>query len=447
MRGIHENTGDFAKRREMGLDRLKDRCHGRLMVSGSLPEGAQLSPSLRSVHATLSKYFEYAYYAAVSYGYLGTAYGLSISMLTAGMIALLGGLCILRLRAQAIVALRFPILFAVSFIFIQIAVHGESFMQSYVRAMVIYMLTAIIIVALSNRPGFIPRFAAIMFLIGLMALPFMDFSKGGRAAVDEQVGVLQNPNGLAEFFGFIAVAFTIRGLESRRSLACWLHIAITIFSLFILGLTVTRSVIIAYCLALIIVFRRQLRRSFIPILILVALGGGAFASGLFDSIIGSYSERAMEDTGRTFLWASASALFVESPMAGIGVSKSYIELPLSKKSEGPHNGFLFVALSSGVIPLLLFAAYWLMGLRGALKTSSQNPMQPYLLPLWAYAFFQGQFNSEAFFQPWSIFSVCICLVQLIPNLANWRLRHKAGVMPNLQRGGTPAVSKLLWIRK
>lgn len=434
MQRIIKNTRDIAQRRNIGIKSLKGRFPSGPMASGPLPEGAQLSPSFGSSSAMPSKYFEYAYYAAVSYGYLSEAYGLSISMLAAGAIALLGGICIPRLRAQAFTALFFPILFSISYTFIQIAVHDESLMQNFIRAIVILMLTVIILCSLCRRPGFIPRFATVLFLIGLLALPFLDFSPEGRAGVNEQLGVLRNPNGLAEFFGFIAVVFTIRGMERRRSLACWLYIAITIFSLFILGLTVSRSAIIAYGLASIIAFRNQLRRSFIPILILAALGGGAFASGLFDNIIGSYSERATVDTGRPALWAGSIVLFARSPIIGVGVSKTFINIPKRAEPGMPHNGFLYVAVSSGIIPLFLLAGYWIMGLRGALKASPQNPMYPYLLPLWAYAFFQSQFNSEAFLQPWCIFCVCICLVQLIRSPSDWRFRRKPGVRSNLQQG-------------
>ncbi len=48
--------------------------------------------------------------------------------------------------------------------------------------------------------------------------------------------------------------------------------------------------------------------------------------------------------------------------------------------------FLFVAVSSGIVPLLFYAGYWAMGLYGALKASPQNPIYPYLLPLWTYSF-------------------------------------------------------------
>jgi hypothetical protein len=448
MRKANVNTEDFTKKREISVDGLKGRYGSRLVANGLLLARTRPYPPSGYVSKAPSRYLEYSFYAAVFYAYMGDVLGLSFNMLGASIHAVLAVLCLVRLRAQAVAVLGLPVLFAVSFTFIQIAVHGESLMDPPVRPIVVWLLEVIIVSTLVSRPGFIPRFAAAQFLIGLTVLPFLDLSYAGteRAGLSEHASVLTNPNGLAAFFGFIAIAFTVRGMESRRRLTSWLSMAIALFSLFILALTVSRGPLLAYALGLVIALRKQLRRGFIPVLILVALGGGAFASGLLDRVIGSYSERATEDTGRSYLWSVASARFIESPIAGVGASRTPIEMPGGKEAP-PHNAFLTIGCSSGIVPLLLFAGYWLVGLRGALRASPENPVCPYLLPLWVYAFFWDQFTSEAYFQPWSIFCVCICLVQLIRSHADRQPRRKLGVMLNLQRGRMPAVARPLWTRK
>jgi O-antigen ligase len=446
MRKVSDTSRDFAERRKMSIDHLRGRYDGRLRANAPLPAGAHVFPSSRR-HGVASQYLEYTYYAAVFYGYMGELVGLSINMLGAGMIALLAGLCFLKLRAKEIfnVAFAFPILFTVSFVFVQIVIHSESLMQSEIRPVLIWMLTLIILSALCRRPGFIPRFAAALFLIGLTALPFVDL-ESSRAGLTVAAGVLTNPNGLAVFFGFIAVVFTIRGMESLGRMSSWLYMATALFSLLIVGLTVSRGPMVAYSLALVISLRKQLRRSFIPILALVALGGGAFALGLFDRVIGGYSERVMEDTGRFYLWSVAYARFIESPVAGVGASNAVIMVPNSTKIASAHNASLFVGLSSGIVPLLFFAGYWLMGLRGALKASPQNPAFPYLLPLWAYAFFLDQLGSQGFVEAWSAFCVCICLVQLIPK-SRVRLGSKASVVLNPRQGRVPVIARPLRTRE
>lgn len=419
-----------------------NRLMERFIPSGG-PVAAQLSPSFGR-----AQLFEYAFYAAVFYGYMGEALGLSINMLGAGMIVGLAVLCTPILGTQILsFAFGFPILFAVSFTFVQKMVHGESLADPYIKPVLIWILTVIIVSALCRRSGFIPRFAAAQFFIGLAALPFVDLNKEGRAAVDAAVGVLRNPNGLSVFFGFIAVAFTVRSTVSHGNLARGLHVAIALFSLFMVALTVSRGTLAACGVAIVVALRKQLRRSFIPILVLVALAGGAFAAGLFDDVLSSYSERGLEDTGRYSLWPLAFGRFIESPLAGVGVSKTYIELPTRKEPVTPHNSFLFVGLSSGIIPLMLFAGYWLLGLRGALKASRKDPAYPYLLPLWVYAFFLDQSGSQYFVEPWSTFCVCICLVQLIPKQPRRFGIGGARLELNLPQGRVLSVARPLWTRK
>ena len=74
MRRVNENIGNFAKRRGIGMDRLKGIYHSRLMASGALPVGFPLSSSFGRVHAMPSKYFEYAYYFAVIYSEFDTRF-------------------------------------------------------------------------------------------------------------------------------------------------------------------------------------------------------------------------------------------------------------------------------------------------------------------------------------------------------------------------------------
>jgi hypothetical protein len=82
-----------------------------------------------------------------------------------------------------------------------------------------------------------------------------------------------------------------------------------------------------------------------------------------------------------------------------------------------------------------------MGLRGALKASPQNAAYPYLLPMWAFSFFLDQFASQTFLEPWSTFSVCICLVQLVPKQSVRRLRHTPSEALNVQEMRVPFAAR------
>ena len=52
----------------------------------------------------------------------------------------------------------------------------------------------------------------------------------------------------------------------------------------------------------------------------------------------------------------------------------------------PHNGFLYIAQASGIIPLLLFAAYWVRVVWVALKTKTGlDSDEIFYLPFLAYS--------------------------------------------------------------
>src|SRR4030095_3767524 len=105
----------------------------------------------------------------------------------------------------------------------------------------------VLIHSLCLRRGFSLRLPLLLFAIGAMALPFLMFNPGDieRARVDAGVvqGPISHPNGLADWFGFCAVYFTVIGIETRRSklrVGAWLLAA---GCLFVVGLTVSRGAI------------------------------------------------------------------------------------------------------------------------------------------------------------------------------------------------------------
>jgi O-antigen ligase len=157
------------------------------------------------------------------------------------------------------------------------------------------------------------------------------------------------------------------------------------------------------------------RRSYLPILAIVALLAVVMASGVFDHVITQYTERGMEETGRFIIWPRVFERISASPGVGVGVSN--LLTPSNDRTRTgtmkmifPHNSFLFIALGSGVVPLFFFCLYWLVGLRGALKGSSpSNPNSAYLLPLWVYAFMSLFEIDATFTQTWSIIVMCACL--------------------------------------
>jgi len=355
--------------------------------------------------------YEYVFYALIVYSMWGQFLGISLGSLAGAMRVALAMLCILRVRSQIFsiqAAVLIPLLCAVSFVSIQLFVHSESLMSDQVRSIVIWGMDLIIVKSLCTRPGFLRRASTALFISSLMLLPFMVF-RDGRAELDHHAGVaMANGNDLALWFGFCALALTIEGFETPRGFRRWISWTAAILSAVVLALTVSRGPLIALAVCIIIVLRKQLKRGFLPILLVAALAVATIASGVLDGAFQLYAQRGTEETGRFVIWPRVLARILESPVAGVGVSR--ISTPLGNHPIPPHNGFLFIALASGAVPLFFFSLYWLIGLRGALEGSSPlNPDSAYLLPLWVYAFMSLFEGDAVFMTTWSIISVCACL--------------------------------------
>jgi O-antigen ligase len=354
---------------------------------------------------------EYVYYLLVVYAMMGSALGIAVGFLGIAMHFAVAALCVLRRGSRVVfgdLAMAAPILCAASFVAIQMFVHNESLLHRYVRTFVPWVLDLIIVVALTSRPGFIRRFGTVALLIGLSVLPFMDLGDNSRATVDVE-STLRNANALAEWFGFCALVFTVRGLETRKVFGRWISFAIALFSLFIVGLTVSRGTLAACALAIVVALRRQLRRSFLPILALIGLSGIAFSLGVFDQAVGQYMERGFEDTGRAMVWPLIIERIRQEPITGVGVSQISTSVN-SQRDITPHNSVLFVALGGGLITLLFFLGYWISAARGAWRgTRQRDANSPYLAPLLAFCLVTMLFTSQGFMPTYSIVSVGACL--------------------------------------
>jgi O-antigen ligase len=286
---------------------------------------------------------------------------------------------------------------------IQILLYGDSILTNESRNFVTWMLALVVVQSLALRPGFLHRFAIALFLIGICMLPYLQVSESDadRFRLDRSVG-FSNANDLGAFFGFFCLYFIIAAIENRQVLtrfACGLG---AIGSLYVVGLTVSRGPLFAIAVAAVVGGRRFLKRGFIPLLVLVLLAWVAYLSGLFDQALASYQNRFGQETGRLQVWPLALERFWDSPWFGVGVSNVATDVP-GRKPVTPHNGFLHVGLSSGLVPLLFFVAYWWRSGRAALAKARQPSRDArFQIPLWLYAFLITFQLGVAFMAPWSI---------------------------------------------
>lgn len=356
---------------------------------------------------------ELAYLLILVYGNVGPAYGVAIPMAGAGALGGLAVLCLLHFGSSCAEALR-PIKFALGCSIFILLIQGlwyeESLKDGWMRYFITWTIGLIIIQSLTFRKGFLHRFALVAFFIGCASLPFMKV----YVATDEMIrlggegGVaLANPNYFGMWFGFCTVYFIVLGLEAKNyiiRIGAW---SAGIVCLYLMALSVSRGSLLGVAIATVIAFQKVLKRSFLPILGMLILLWIIYVSGIFDDIIGYYMHRGAEESGRSRLWTWAFSEFLNSWWIGVGLSNSIISNGGEGQGYGPHNSFLFIGLSSGIIALYLYVRYLLQVTRGALLARTQHLSDsPFILPLVSFAMLALMVADGTFMSPWHMVVFC-----------------------------------------
>jgi O-antigen ligase len=327
----------------------------------------------------------------------------------------LGGLCLNKLgarRKELCAPIALLLACAISFILVQISIHGASVMDDFIRAFILWMFGLIIMRSLCLRPGFLHRCTIVIFMLGLIVVPSLAL-KGGdeevaRAAAGIKIGGgLTNSNGLGVWFGFCVVSFGISCIVTRRGIVARILCGLAaVGSLVIVGLTVSRGALLGCALALTVGFRRFLKRGFVPVLVIITLGGLFLASGLLDQFISNYEERATEETGRLLMWPLIIKRFSESPIFGVGMSGVMTWVPEANKAMPPHNSFLFFALSSGIVPAAVYVAFWIRAARKSFSDVGESEYSPFRTPLLLYALV-AFILADVSVEPWALLALSV----------------------------------------
>jgi len=173
--------------------------------------------------------------------------------------------------------------------------------------------------------------------------------------------------------------------------------------MFVVGLTVSRGALAGIALATIVAICRSPKRVLVPVLLLTVSILVGIGSGLFDDVIGYYGARKSQETGRLLTWPVVLGEFLSSPLTGTGVSNAEVFVAAKNDKVTPHNGFLFVALTSGLIPLFFFSRYWWVAIKGAIGALRvRAPDAPFMLPLVLYALVTTVLTNQAFMYDWAV---------------------------------------------
>jgi O-antigen ligase len=364
---------------------------------------------------------EYGFYLYLVYVLMGGVFGLFVNNLASGLLVLLLILCLSEAGYQAITLLRtlaFPIGCGVAIVFIQLFFFEESITET-VRPFLIWMVVLFLIQSLTLRVRFLHRFVLVMLFIGLAALPYLSFyeadTKGGamkRAVLDRTIGFSQT-NEMGAWYGFCAVYFMVLGSAAKTHLARTLSWLVAVGCSYTVTLTVSRGALLAVVVAIVVSSRHLLKAGFLPILLLASLAAIVIGLGIFEETTYFYAARGAEDTGRLAVWPLIIDSFLNSPWIGVG-SSHVGATPIGRHAVTPHNGFLQIAQSSGIVPLGFFIAYWLRSASACLRSdTARSPDATFYLPLMVYTFIVTNLSAFAFMTPWAIVSLAIPMTDVL----------------------------------
>jgi len=365
-----------------------------------------------------SALIEYGLYFYMFYTLVGGVWGLFVNNLATGVLILLVILSLSELGSQVMTVIKllaFPLGCGIAFLFLQFFFF-EEFGTEMVRSILMWMLLLFLLQLLTQRANFLHRFCMVMVVIGLAALPYISFYEAGegmqRAKIDRAIG-FSHTNSMGEWYGFCAVYLMLVGWIVRANavrLMAWMG---AVLFAYIVTLTVSRGALLAVAIAIVIASRNFLKNGFLPVLLSLCIGGLVIELGVFDQSVRLYSARGAEESGRLLIWPLILESFYNSPWIGVGHSQVGAVAP-SGKFFMPHNGFLYIAQASGIVPLLLFAAYWVRTARVAFKANTGlDSDKIFYLPFIAYSIIIVNLNDLAFMQ----FPVIASLAfPMIPNV-------------------------------
>ena len=389
------------------------------MNTHASPYAKKVIPAGTWTVSTPSGIVEYGFYFYMFYMLLGGFFGLFVNNLASALLVLLVFVCLYEIGSQAMTVIRlaaFPLGCGVAYTFIQLVLHEES-ITGTVRPFLLWMLVLFLVQSLALRANFLHRFVLVMFFIGLIALPYLSSyqaeTKVGtmqRAVLDKAIG-FSHTNSIAAWYGFCAVYFVVLGITIRTNALRILYWLMAGVCLYVVTLTVSRGALLAIAIAVVIGGRHLLKNGFIPILILACIGAIVIELGVFEQTAKFYAERGSEDTGRIAVWPLIIDSFLNSPLIGVG--QAHVgATPYGRHHVTPHNGFLSLAQSSGVVPLALFIAYWLSAGRAAFQADvGKSPDAVCYLPLLAFTFITVNAGEFTFMEYWAIVSLAIPMTE------------------------------------
>lgn len=367
-----------------------------------------------------SSLVEYGFYFYMFYTLLGGLFGLSIRYAAGVFLIFLVIFCLRDVGPQRMAVIRviaFPLGCAFTYILIQLVFHEES-LTEVIQPFLLWMLTLILVQSLVLRKNFLHRFVLVMLFLGLIALPSLSVNtsvyKGQgevqRAKLDRGIG-FRHTNDMGAWYGFCALYLAVFAFTTSGGTLRIVSLFGAVVCTYVVTMTVSRGAVAAIAVGIVMAVRHLLKGGFLPILLLVALGAFVVELGVFDQSVQSYGVRGAEETGRLTVWPKVIDSFLDSPIIGVGDSNA--GAMGSSHYVRPHNSFLYLAQSSGMVTLALFIAYCLRSGRAALRAdvSSNSRDIAFYLPLLAFTFVTINLSGLVFMQFWAVVALALPMTE------------------------------------
>jgi O-antigen ligase len=237
------------------------------------------------------------------------------------------------------------------------------------------------------------------------------------------------------------VYFAILALETRTLWVRVVAAAASVGCILVVGLTVSRTPLAAAALCIVLAFRRVLKRGFVPALSLVSMAWLAYGFGLLDQSAASYAQRGAEETGRLLVWPLAMQRFLASPLIGVGADHVRTYIPSVDAVLVPHNGFIFIALAAGAVPLLFFTAYWAwLFMISFGRDARLHEDATFHTSLLLYSFLITMGLNQVFMSPWTMGTLAAVAAGPVAVKARRVVAESSGVGAPRRYGGRALVS-------
>ena len=363
---------------------------------------------------------EFIFHFYLVYSMLMVSFGIYIP--NSGGVLLLGlvGLTLVIVKWDQVEKSLLVLVVAVAgfHILVQVLVYLLPVLSYYVRPFIFWIPMAVVVYALSHRPGFIKRLALVMFIIAVLLLPsleFIDATLVQRARLQAESGI-DNPNAYAAWLAFCALVFWLWSWKPAGRGKKILLIGLAFAAVLIMTLTVSRSSVFALAAGILLGLRAIPRKQWhLVVLSLVFILLLSLTLPFLQQTVLRYQTRLLEETGRTAIWRVSLRAISVKPILGYGVNRIgggrniHSEAGNVIPYSSPHNGVILLWLSSGILPVIPFLLMWLLALgRGWRHPPLSNSSHLDPLPLILFAFLLMLVTNINFMTPWAIAALGYC---------------------------------------